>query len=69
MQSWNNWEKDPIKQLEASESSIKNFFNDRLNEAKGFKHQMTLKVMWKNTNQMEKLNLDQIILIQQQKQW
>ena len=60
--------KDPIYQLEASKSSIKDLFSDLLNETKGFKYQITLKVVSKNTNQMEKLNLDQIILIQQQKQ-
>ena len=53
--------KDPIKQLEASKSS------DLLNETKGFKCQITLKVMLKNTSQMEKLNLIQFISIQQQK--
>ena len=37
--------KDPIKQLEASKLSIKDFFSDLLNEAKGFKYQITLKVM------------------------
>ena len=35
---------------------------------KGFKYQITLKVTLKNTSQMEKLNFDQFILIQQQKQ-
>ena len=60
--------KDPIVQLEASKSSIKDLFNDLLNETKGFKYQITLKVMLKNTSQMEKLNLDQFISIQQQKQ-
>ena len=30
--------KDLIKQLEASKSSIKDFFSDLLNEAKGFKY-------------------------------
>ena len=60
--------KDPINQLEASKSSIKDLFSDLLNETKGFKYQITLKVMLKNTSQMEKLNLDQFILIQQQKQ-
>ena len=60
--------KDPIYQLEASKSSIKDLLSDLLNETKGFKYQITLKVVSKNTNQMEKLNLDQIILIQQQKQ-
>ena len=39
--------KDPIRQLEAGKSSIKDFFSDPLNETKGFKHQMTLKVMLK----------------------
>ena len=34
--------KDPIKQLEASKSSIKDLFNDLLNETKGFKYQLTL---------------------------
>ena len=50
--------RDPIKQLEASKSSIKDLFGDLLNEAKSFKYQITLKVMLKNTSQMEKLNLD-----------
>ena len=54
--------KDPIKQLEASKSSIKDLFSDLLNETKGFKYEITLKVMLKNTSQMEKLNLDQFIL-------
>ena len=60
--------KDPIKQLEANKSSIKDLFGGLLNETKGFKYQITLKVMLKNTSQMEKLNLDQFISIQQQKQ-
>ena len=60
-------QKDPIKQLEASMSSIKDFFKDILSKKKGFKYQITLKVMLKNTGQMEKLNLDQFISIQQQK--
>ena len=60
--------KDPIKQLEASKSSIKDLLSDLLNETKGFKYQITLKVMLKNTSQMEKLNLDQFISIQQEKQ-
>ena len=47
--------KDPIKQLEASKSSVKNFFSELLNETKGFKYQITLNVIlkkiqikWKN---------------------
>ena len=39
--------KDPIKQLEASKSSIKDLFSDLLNETKGFKYQITLKVLLK----------------------
>ena len=39
--------KNPIKQLEATKSSIKGLFNDLLNEIKGFKYQVTLKVMFK----------------------
>ena len=34
--------KDPIKQLEASKSSIKNLFCELLNETKGFKYQIML---------------------------
>ena len=39
--------KDPIKQLEARKSSIKDLFSDLLNETKGFKYQITLKVTLK----------------------
>ena len=39
--------KDVIKQLEASKSSIKDLFSDLLNETKGFKYQITLKVTLK----------------------
>ena len=59
--------KDPINQLEASKSSIKDLFSDLLNEAKGFKYQITLKAVLRNTNLMEKSNLDQFISIQKQK--
>ena len=59
--------KDPMKKLKATKSSIKELFSDLLDEAKGFKYQITLKVVLKNTNPMEKLNLDRFILIQQQK--
>ena len=38
---------DPIKQLEASKSSIKDLFSDLLNETKGFKYQTMLKVILK----------------------
>ena len=39
--------KDPINQLEASKSSLKDLFSDLSNETKGFKYQMTLKVLLK----------------------
>ena len=39
--------KDPIVQLEASKLSIKNLFNDLLNELKGFKYQITVDVLFK----------------------
>ena len=35
---------DPLIQLETSKSSIKYLFNDLLDEKKGFKYQITLKV-------------------------
>ena len=39
--------KDSIVQLEASKSSIKDLFNDLLNETKRFKYQITVKVLFK----------------------
>ena len=40
-------EKDPIIQLTASKSNIKDMLSDLLNETKGFKCQITLKIMFK----------------------
>ena len=60
--------KDLILQLEASKSSIKDLFSNLLNETKGFKYHITVKVLLKNTNLIKKLNLLQFILIHQQKQ-
>ena len=37
--------KDPLSQLEASKSRIKNMFKDLLDETKGFKYQITVKVL------------------------
>ena len=39
--------KDLIVELEASRSSIKDLFNDLLNETRGFKYQITVKVLLK----------------------
>ena len=60
--------KDPILQLETSKSSIKDLFNDLLNEIKGFKDQSSVKVLLKNTSTIEKLNSLQFISIHSQKQ-
>ena len=60
--------KYPIEQLEASKSSMKDLFSGLLKKTKDFKSQITLNVTLKSTRQMEKLNLDQFISIQQQKQ-
>ena len=44
--------KDPIVQLEASKSSIKDLFNDLLNETKGFKYCKSfvkkIQAQWRN---------------------
>ena len=56
--------KYPIVQLKASKLSIKNLFNDILNETKDFKYQITLKALLKNTSSMEKLNLNRFTSIQ-----
>ena len=37
--------KDPLAQLEATKSSIKDLFKDLLNEMKGFKNQITVAVL------------------------
>ena len=39
--------KDPIVQLEASKLSIKILFSNLINEIKGFKYQITVKVLLK----------------------
>ena len=52
--------KDLIAQLEASKSSIKNLFNDLLNEAKGFKYEITVKVLLKKYNPNEEIEFTPI---------
>ena len=47
--------KDPIVQLEASKLSIKNLFNDLLNELKGFKYQITVDVLLKKYKHNEEM--------------
>ena len=60
--------KDLIAELKSSKSSIKDLFNDLLKETKGFKYQITVKVLLKNKSSVEKLNLLQFISIHWQKQ-
>ena len=52
-----------IVKLEASKLSIKDLLNDLLNEAKGFRYQITVKVLLKNTSSIKKLNLLRFISI------
>ena len=47
--------KDLVVQLEASKSSIKDLFNDLLNETKGFKYQITVKVLLKKYKPNEEI--------------
>ena len=44
-------------------------FSDLLNETKGFKYQMTLKVLLKKYKSNGEIEFSLFILIQQQKQW
>ena len=45
--------KDPLIQLEASKSSIKDLFNDLVDETKGYKYQVTLEVELKRYKDTE----------------
>ena len=47
--------KDLIVQLEANKSSIKDLFNDALNESKGFKYRISVKVLLKKYKPNEKI--------------
>ena len=59
--------KDLLAQLEASKSSNNGLFYGLLDEKKGFKYQITVKILLKNTKAL-KFNLLLFITIQQQKQ-
>ena len=61
-------EKGSIIQLEASKLSIKDLFNDLLDETKSFKCRINTKILLKKTKAL-KLTLLLLILIQQQKKW
>ena len=47
--------KDPIVQLGASKSSIKDLLNNLLNETKGFKYQITVNVLLKKYKHNEEI--------------
>ena len=52
--------KDMIVQLEASKSSIKDLFNYLLNETKGFKYELTVKVLLKKYKPNEEIEFTPI---------
>ena len=52
--------KDPIVQSEASKLSIKNLFNDILNETKGFKYQITVEVLLKKYKLEEEIEFETV---------
>ena len=56
--------KDPIVQLEASKSIIKNLFSHLLNEIKGFKYQITVEVLLKKYKLNGEIESGWFILIQ-----
>ena len=60
--------KYPLVQLQASKSSIEDLFKDLLDEMKGFKYQITIRVLLSKVMLMEILNIHLFTLIQQLKQ-
>ena len=55
--------KDPIVLLEASKLSIKNLFSNLINEIKGFKYQITLKVLLKKIKPNGDINRSLLLFI------
>ena len=60
--------KDLIVQLKVSKSSIKDLFSNLLDETKGFKYQITVKVLLKKYKPNKEIEFALFILIHQQKQ-
>ena len=52
--------KDPVLQLEVSKSSIKDLFSDLLGEIKGFKYQITAKVLLKKCKLNEEIEFSPV---------
>ena len=55
--------KDSIVQLKTSKLSIKNLFSDLLNETKGFKYQITVKVLLEKCKPNREIELSLSMLI------
>ena len=55
--------KDPLVLLEASKLSIKNLFSNLINEIKGFKYQITLKVLLKKIKPNGDINRSLLLFI------
>ena len=68
MKSWITDRKDPLSQLKASKLSIKDLLSDLLDETKGFKYQITVKILLKDTKTL-RLHFLHSIAIQQWKPW
>ena len=64
MKSWITDKKDPLSQLKGSKLSIKDLLSDLLDETKGFKYQITVKILLKDTKTL-RLNFLHSISIQQ----
>ena len=55
--------KDPLVQLESSKSSIKDLFKDLLNERKGFKYQINVKILLSKEKENEDIQYAPVHLI------
>ena len=60
---------DPLAQLEPSQPVIEDLVRDLLIEMKGFKYQITLKLLSSKQKKIEIQNTQLSILILQQKEW
>ena len=61
--------KDPIKQLQANKSSVKDLFSDLLNETKSFRYQITLKVILKKYKPNGKIEFRPVYFNSTTKTW
>ena len=61
--------KDPLAQLEASKSRIKDLFKDLLDEIKGFKYQINVKVLLENHKENWEIEFAPVYFVLLLKQW